>query len=108
MLFKIVLLALAAVSPVFSAPVPSTELTQRHELVVEARHDSFSPGAPHHKAAKRDSGDGGGPGGHSGDGGDGGDGGDREGGGDGGDGGDSRDREGGGDGGDRGDDDAWL
>ena len=53
MLFTTVLLALAAATPVFSAPVPSIELTRRHESVVEAHHDTFSPGAPHHKAAKR-------------------------------------------------------
>ena len=53
MLFTTVLLALAAASPVFSVPVPSIELTRRHDSVVEARHDSFSPGAPLHKSAKR-------------------------------------------------------
>ena len=89
MLFKIVLLALAAISPVLSVPAPSTELTQRHEPVVAARHDSFSPGAPHYKAAKRDHGDGGG-GGSSGSSGSGGNSGD------------------GGDDGDDGDDGAWL
>ena len=96
MLFTIVLLALAAVSPVLSAPVPPTELTQRHEPVVAARHDSFSPGAPHHKAAKRDgggSGHGGGDGGNSGPGGGGGGGGNSG---------------PGGDDGDDGDDGAWL
>ena len=53
MLFTTVLLALAAAIPVFSAPVPYTELTRRHGSVVEARHDTLSTGAPQHKAAKR-------------------------------------------------------
>ena len=44
MLFTTVLLALAAAIPVFSAPVPYTELTRR---------DTLSTGAPHYKAAKR-------------------------------------------------------
>jgi len=44
MLFITILLALAAASPVFSAPVPSTELTQRHEsgdTTVESLHDTL-------------------------------------------------------------------
>ena len=53
MLFTTVLLALAAAAPIFSAPMPSIALTRRHESVVEARRDTFSLGAPHHKAAKR-------------------------------------------------------
>ena len=55
MLFAIVLLALAAAGPVFSAPVPSTGLTQRQEPVgvaVERRHDALSTGAPH-QSSKR-------------------------------------------------------
>jgi len=43
MRFITILLALAAASPVFSAPVPSTELKQRHEpenAAVGPRHDT--------------------------------------------------------------------
>ena len=39
-----------AATLVFSAPVPSIELPWHHGSVVEARHDTLSPGAPHHKA----------------------------------------------------------
>ena len=56
MLLKIVLLALAAVSPVLSAPVLPRELAQRHEPALAARYDAFSPGAPHHKVARQDDG----------------------------------------------------
>ena len=44
MLFTTILLALAAASPIFSAPVPSTELTRRYEsgdTAVEPLHDTL-------------------------------------------------------------------
>jgi len=47
MLFTTILLALAAASPVFSTPVPSTELTRRHEsgdAAVEPHHDTLVEG----------------------------------------------------------------
>ena len=55
MLFTIVLFALAAAGPVFSAPVPSTELTLRQEsadAAVERRHDPLSTGAPPHRSKR--------------------------------------------------------
>lgn len=55
MLFTTVLLALAAVGPVFSAPVPSTGLTRRQESVdvaVERLHDTLSTGAPHQRSKR--------------------------------------------------------
>ena len=53
MLFTIVLFALAATGPVFSAPVPSTELTLRQEsadVAVKRGDDTLSTGALHHRS----------------------------------------------------------
>ena len=55
MLFTIVLLALATAGPVFSAPVPSTELTLRQEpadAAVKRRDDTLSTGPPHRRSKR--------------------------------------------------------
>ena len=55
MLFTTVLLALAAVGSVFSAPVPSMEPTRRQgsvDSVIERRHDALSSGSLHYRSKR--------------------------------------------------------
>ena len=55
MLFTIALLVFAAATPVFSAPVPSTELTRRQgsaDAEFVPRHDKLFNGASHHRSKR--------------------------------------------------------
>ena len=59
MLLTIVLLVFAAASPVFSAPVPSTELTRRQgsaDAALIPRHDELFNGASRHRSKRQQGG----------------------------------------------------